>query len=95
MEAALLLHLYPKSKIEIVVWILANDGGRLCAAINATTLALVDTGIPTKDLVCACSAGGSGDSILVDLNRREESSQEGQDNQQGTFHVPCCHSEEL
>ena len=68
MEAALLLHLYPKTKIEIVVWILADDGGRLCAAINATTLALVDAGIPMKDLVCACSAGGNGDSILVDTH---------------------------
>lgn len=86
MESALLLHLYPKSKIQIVVWILADDGGRLCAAINATTLALVDAGIPMKDLVCSCSAGGNGDSILVDLNRREESSQGGQ----ASVYLPCA-----
>lgn len=88
MEAALLLHLYPKSKIEIVVWVLADDGGRLCAAINATTLALIDAGIPMKDLVCACSAGGSGgdDDVLVDLNRREESSQGGQP----AVNLPCA-----
>lgn len=89
MEAAVLVHLYPKSKIEIVVWILADDGGRLCAAINATTLALVDAGIPMKDLVCACSAGGSSggdDVVLVDLNRREESSQGGQ----ASVYLPCA-----
>jgi exosome complex component RRP41 len=86
MEAALLLHLYPKSKIEVVVWILADDGGRLCAAINATTLALVDAGIPMKDLVCACSAGGNGDDVLVDLNRREESPQGGQP----AVYLPCA-----
>lgn len=87
MEAALLLHLYPKSRIEVVVWILADDGGRLCAAINATTLALVDAGIPMKDLVCACSAGGNGDdNVLVDLNRREESSQGGQP----AVYLPCA-----
>jgi exosome complex component RRP41 len=86
MESALLLHLYPKSKIQIIVWILADDGGRLCAAINATTLALVDAGIPMKDLVCSCSAGGNGDSILVDLNRREESSQGGQ----ASVYLPCA-----
>jgi len=86
MEAALLLHLYPKSKIEVVVWILSDDGGRLCAAINATTLALVDAGIPMKDLVCACSAGGNGDDVLVDLNRREESSQGGQP----AVNLPCA-----
>ena len=82
MEAALLLHLYPKSKIEIVVWVLADDGGRLPAAVNATTLALVDAGIPLKDLVCACTAGvgpGGDDALLlVDLNRREESPLGGQ-----------------
>jgi exosome complex component RRP41 len=87
MEAAILLHLYPKSKIEIVVWILADDGGRLCAAINAATLALVDAGVPLKDLVCACSAGlGSSETTLVDLNRREESSQGGQP----AVYLPCA-----
>ena len=87
MEAAVLLHLFPKSKIEIVVWILADDGSRLCAAINATTLALVDAGVPLKDLVCSCSAGlGSSDMTLVDLNRREESSQGGQP----AVNLPCA-----
>lgn len=87
MEAAILLHLYPKSMIEIVVWVLADDGGRLCAAINATTLALIDAGVPLKDLVCACSAGlGPDDATLVDLNRREESSSGGQP----AVHMPCA-----
>jgi exosome complex component RRP41 len=87
MEAAILLHLYPKSKIEIVVWVLADDGGRLSAAINATTLALVHAGIPIKDLVCACSAGiGSSGVTLVDLNKREESSMGGQP----AVHLPCA-----
>lgn len=88
MEAAILLHLYPKSKIEITVWVLADDGGRLSAAINATTLALVNAGIPVKDLVCACSAGigSSGGVTLVDLNKREESSMGGQP----AVHLPCA-----
>ena len=90
LEAAVLLHLYPKSRIEVVVCILADDGGRLCAAINAASLALVDAGIPMKDLVCACSAGyaggGGNDTTLVDLNRREESSQGGQP----AVHLPCA-----
>ena len=55
--------------------VLADDGGRLEAAINASTLALMDAGIPLKDMVCACSAGrwnaGGSDEIVVDLNRRE------------------------
>lgn len=61
-------HLYPRTRIVVDITILADDGGRLCAAINAATCALVDAGVPMKDLVCACSAGlvagvsGSGSS---------------------------------
>jgi exosome complex component RRP41 len=89
LEATLLLQLYPKSRIEVHVVILADDGGRLCAAINAASLALVDAGIPMKDLLCACSAGysgGSTDTTLVDLNRREESSNGGQP----AVYLPCA-----
>lgn len=75
LSASILLHLYPKSKISVTVMVLADDGGRLEAAINAATLALMDAGIPLKDMVCACSAGrwnaGGSDDIVVDLNRRE------------------------
>jgi exosome complex component RRP41 len=81
MEASLLLHLYPKSRIQIQVMMLADDGGRLCAAINAATLAVMDAGIPMKDFCVACSAGlstGDNSTTLVDLNRREESSSAGQ-----------------
>ncbi|KAL3793243.1 hypothetical protein HJC23_000785 [Cyclotella cryptica] len=75
LSASILLHLFPKSKISVAVMVLADDGGRLEASINAATLALMDAGIPLKDMVCACSAGrwnaGGSDEIVVDLNRRE------------------------
>lgn len=78
LEATILLQLYPRSRIRVEVAVLADDGGRLCAAINAASAALIDAGIPTKDILCACSAGQSGQhddtTALVDLNRKEESS---------------------
>jgi exosome complex component RRP41 len=84
LEATILLQLYPKSRLRVEVAILADDGGRLCAAINAASAALIDAGIPTKDVLVACSAGysssaGSSDGTmtLVDLNRAEESAQHG------------------
>ncbi|KAL3945366.1 MAG: hypothetical protein SGBAC_000571 [Bacillariaceae sp.] len=89
LEATVLLHLYPKSRIEVSVVILADDGGRLCASINAASLALVNSGIPMKDLLCSCSAGyagGTTDTTLVDLNRREESSNGGQP----AVYLPCA-----
>lgn len=85
LEAAVLLSTYPKTRICIDISVIADDGGRLCAAMNAATLALVDAGIPMKDFCCACSAGmGTDDSstVLVDLNRREESG--------GTVYLPAA-----
>lgn len=87
LEATLLLQLYPKSRIQICVIILADDGGRLCAAINSASMACVDAGIPMKDLLCSCSAGYAGEgTTLVDLNRREESSHGGQP----AVNLPCA-----
>lgn len=41
-------------------------------AINGTTLALIDAGIPMSDYVCACSAGYANDNAILDLNFIEE-----------------------
>lgn len=89
LEATILLQLYPKSKIEVQVVVLADDGGRLSAVINAASVALVDAGIPVKDILCACSAGYAGqadEKTLVDLNRQEESSFAGQN----AICLPCA-----
>lgn len=89
LEATLLLHLFPKSRVQIQIVILADDGGRLCAAINAASAALIDAAIPVKDILCACSAGyagGTTDMTLVDLNRQEESSQQGRN----AVCLPCA-----
>jgi exosome complex component RRP41 len=91
------LGLHPKSRIIIDITVLADDGGRLCAAINAATCALVDAGLPMKDLVCACSAGlvtgansssnGLEDVELMDLNQKEISSYS---NDSSAVYLPCA-----
>lgn len=48
--------------------------GTRCAAINATTLALIDAGIPIRDFAVACAAGFYKDTPLLDLNYVEDSS---------------------
>ncbi len=55
-ESVVQLERFPHSQIDVYVTVLAADGGTRCAAINAVTLALVDAGIPMKDLVVACEA---------------------------------------
>jgi len=73
LEATVLTHLFPRSQIEVFVHVLQGDGGAVCAAINAATLALCDAGIPMRELVVACAAGHLAGHTLVDLNYLEES----------------------
>ncbi|CAG8639932.1 1347_t:CDS:2, partial [Paraglomus brasilianum] len=78
---------FPRSQIDIFLQILQFDGGTVQICINATTMALVDAGIPMNDYVCACTAGviqqvpilAYDDKLMsqdnpVDLNLIEESS---------------------
>ncbi|GAA6008389.1 hypothetical protein JCM11491_004458 [Sporobolomyces phaffii] len=54
-EPVLLLHLYPRSSIDVYIQILESDGSVLQAAINATTLALISAGLPLSDYICSLS----------------------------------------
>ena len=72
--------LFPHSTISLSLHILSQDGSLLAACLNASTLALIDAGIPMRDYVCAVTAGStssysSNDETadpLLDLNQMEE-----------------------
>jgi exosome complex component RRP41 len=71
-QHAILVDQFPKSQIEIFVEILQQDGSPVSAAINAVTLALINAGIPLRDVVASCTLGlMDNKSILVDLNHSE------------------------
>jgi exosome complex component RRP41 len=72
-EAVVMTELFPRSEINIFIEVLQADGDTLCAAINATTLALVNAGIPLRAFVTACTAGAAGDAALLDVNFVEKS----------------------
>lgn len=77
---AIFTNLYPYSVISITLDVLSQDGSMLAALINASTLALVDAGIPMRDYISACTAGSTSthsdnDEMadpLLDLNNMEE-----------------------
>ncbi|KIW00754.1 uncharacterized protein PV09_07736 [Verruconis gallopava] len=50
---------YPGSTIAINLHVLAQDGSLLAALINASTLALIDAGVPMSDYLTACTAGST------------------------------------
>jgi exosome complex component RRP41 len=78
--SAIFTNLYPHSTIVISLTLLSLDGALLAALLNATTLALIDAGIPLKDYICACTAGSTSSyssndekaDPLLDLNGTEE-----------------------
>lgn len=54
-ESSLFTHLYPRSQIDINIQVIQQDGALLATACNATTLALVNAGIPMSNYVSAVS----------------------------------------
>lgn len=71
-QEALLVHLYPRTVIDISLYIVAQDGGFFPACINAATLALVDAGISMYDYVSCCSTAMFGTDPLLDPCHSEE-----------------------
>lgn len=72
-EPVVQLSLYPRSQISISVQVLQSDGSLLQAAINATTLALIDAGVPMTDYICAITCALHDNTPLLDVNSLEES----------------------
>jgi exosome complex component RRP41 len=76
LEPAVFLERYPRSAIDVYAEVLEADGGTRTASINAATVALVDAGIPMRDLVSSCAAGKIDDTLVLDLGDYED--KEGQ-----------------
>ncbi|KAF4582762.1 hypothetical protein GQ602_005906 [Ophiocordyceps camponoti-floridani] len=79
LSAAIHTHLFPHSTISLSLHVLSTDGSLLAALINASTLALIDAGVPMTDYVVACTSGTTSSSSfttdtdpLLDLNAQEE-----------------------
>ncbi len=72
LEPAIFLERYPRAAIDVYAEILEADGGTRTACINAATVALVDAGIPMRDLVSSCAAGKMDGKIILDLGDYED-----------------------
>lgn len=71
-SSAVQVALYPRTVIDISLYIIAQDGGMLPACINAATLALIDAGISMQDYVLGISTGMYGSNALLDTTTSEE-----------------------
>jgi len=71
-EPVIITGLFPKTAIDIFVEVLQADAGTRTAAINASSIALADAGIPMKGLVTSCAFGKVDGQIVLDLNKEED-----------------------
>jgi|EP01047_Picozoa_sp_COSAG01_P067530 exosome complex component MTR3 len=72
LEVCLRLDKYPKSVIDLYVFVLDSDGGVMELAITCGSLALAHAGIEMFDLVTACSIASLGGQLLADPTHEEE-----------------------
>jgi exosome complex component RRP41 len=72
LEPVVFTELYPRTGVDAFIEVLESDGGTRCAGITATSLALVDAGIPLKGLVAACAAGKIDGEVVLDLDGIED-----------------------
>jgi exosome complex component RRP41 len=63
---------FPNTQIEVYIDVLQAQGGTRTASITAATVALVNAGIPMKDMTSAIAVGKAGDVLLVDLGKEED-----------------------
>ncbi|ORX80457.1 ribosomal protein S5 domain 2-like protein [Basidiobolus meristosporus CBS 931.73] len=71
-ENAILSGLHPRTLIQMNAQVLWDDGCVLATAINAVTLALIDAGIPVKNIISAstCLIDGEGQ-LVIDPTLKE------------------------
>eukprot|EP00249_Psilotum_nudum_P008669 c21434_g2_i1 orf=683-1408(-) len=73
LEYIMIASLHPNTAISVIIQVINDDGAVVPCALNAACAALVDAGIPLRNLLAAISCGvtKTGD-ILLDPTKREE-----------------------
>ncbi len=73
LEPVLLLDKFPNTVVDVFINIIQADAGTRCAGINAAAMALAHAGIPMKSLVTSVSAGKMDKTLVLDLDKYEDS----------------------
>ena len=73
LEPVLMIDKYPNNVIDVHISIIQADASTRCAGINAAAMALAQAGIPMKNLVSSVSIGKIDKTLVVDLDKFEDS----------------------
>lgn len=71
-ENLIIAERFPNTQIDIFIDVLQASGGTRTASITAAAVALVNAGIPMKDMVGAVAVGKAGDTLMIDLGKEED-----------------------
>jgi len=72
LENIILVEKYPRASIDVNIEVLNAEAGTRCAGLTAAAVALVDAGIPMRDIPVACAAGKIEDQVVLDLGKDED-----------------------
>jgi exosome complex component RRP41 len=72
LESVILVERYPRAAIDVNIEVLDAEAGTRCAGLTAAAVALVDAGIPMKDIPVSCAAGKIDGQVVLDLGKEED-----------------------
>ncbi|DAC73234.1 MAG TPA: exosome complex exonuclease Rrp41 [Thermoplasmata archaeon] len=72
LERVVLTEQFPRASIDVNIEVLDAEAGTRCAGLTAAAVALIDAGIPMRDIPVACAAGKIGGQVVLDLGKEED-----------------------
>ncbi|MBN1280901.1 MAG: exosome complex exonuclease Rrp41 [Candidatus Thermoplasmatota archaeon] len=72
LEKVILVEQFPRATVNVNIEVLDAEAGTRCAGLTAAGVALVDAGIPLRDIPVACAAGKIGGKVVLDLGKEED-----------------------
>jgi exosome complex component RRP41 len=72
LEKVILTEQFPRATVNVNIEVLDAEAGTRCAGLTAAGVALIDAGIPMRDIPVACAAGKIGGQVVLDLGKEED-----------------------
>ncbi|BDC19315.1 exosome complex exonuclease Rrp41 [Acidianus sp. HS-5] len=72
LESQILVEQFPRTSIDVFMEVLQADAGTRLASLMAASLAVIDAGIPVRDLIAAVAVGKADGVVVLDLNEPED-----------------------
>ena len=72
LAGAVVLERYPRSRVDVHVHVLCDDGGAASCAVNAASLALVDAGVFLRDVAAGATVAVHQKRLVWDPTRDEQ-----------------------